>query len=67
MGENVIYEKRIKFEREHRKSEALRAAGECVEHLRVLEIISSPEEDNSKIERTHEAAQNLAKVIREEL
>lgn len=62
----MVDEKKIEGEREHRKREALRTVGEVVEHLRVLQVISEPEELD-KLERSHDAANKLALVIREEL
>lgn len=64
----MIDEKKIEAEREHRKIEALRAQGEVIEHLRVLEVLHDPSKDGlDKLERTQTAANDLALVIREEI
>lgn len=63
----MIDQKKVEAEREHRKREALRSAGECIEHLRVLQVLGDTAEDSSKIDRTHYAAVNLAAVIKQEL
>ncbi len=63
----MIDEQKIEAEREHRKREALKSQGEVVEHLRVLQAVADPSQNNGNLERTHDAAIKLAQIIREDL